>query len=110
MPDRTDKRNYDRYDQEALITWAYFNSDNFRQAKMLNYGEGGLYFESHDAFQPGTYVHIRVGHKLSDNSGSTIHSGFRSVVLGEVKWCKEINGVEANHHGYGIGVKYYEPY
>jgi hypothetical protein len=75
---------------------------------MFNYGEGGLYFESSHVFQLGRYPCIRIENNLSGHSECKIHPGFRSVVLGEVKWCKEICGVEDGK--YGIGIKYYEPY
>jgi len=43
---------------------------------------------------------------LTDLPEKKIHNSFRSVALGEVKWCKEINKGDSSI--YGMGVKYYE--
>jgi len=103
MEDQTEKRSCDRHYQEVPITVAYFNTNRYRSAKMLNYGEGGIYFESDFAFQPRTSIYIRIAKKMTDLPECKIHNGFRSVALGEVKWCKEMESSK-----YGIGVKYYE--
>lgn len=106
MEDRTEKRSCERHCQVVPITVAYFNTNRYYFATMLNYSEGGVYFESDFAFQPRTSIYIRIEKKIEDLSGGEIHNGFRSVALGEVKWCKEINKDESAR--YGIGVKYYE--
>ena len=106
MENPTEKRSSDRHYQEVPITVAYFNTSRYRSAKMQNYSEGGIYFESDFAFQPRTSIYIRIEKKGTDLPEFKIENGFRSVALGEVKWCKEINKGESGK--YGIGVKYYE--
>jgi hypothetical protein len=106
MEDQTEKRSYDRHYQEIPISVAHFNTSRSCCAKMLNYSEGGIYFESDIAFSPKTSIYIRIEKKMADLPGCKIHNGFRSVALGEVKWCKEIDKEESGK--YGIGVKYYE--
>jgi hypothetical protein len=106
MENRTEKRSCDRHYQEIPITVAYFNTNRYRSGKMLNYSEGGIYFESDFAFQPRTSIYIRIEKKMTGPPESKIHNCFRSAALGEVKWCKEINKGESGK--YGIGVKYYE--
>ena len=106
MENQKEKRSFDRYYHEIPITVAYFNTNRYRSAKMLNYSEGGIYFESDFAFQPRTSIYIRIEKKVTDPPESKIHNGFRSAALGEVKWCKEIDKGESGK--YGIGVKYYE--
>lgn len=106
MEDQTEKRSCDRHCQEVPITVAYFNSNLYRSATMLNYSEGGIYFESDFAFQTRASIYIRIEEKMTDLPEGKIHNGFRSVALAEVKWCKEINIGESSK--YGMGVKYYE--
>jgi hypothetical protein len=109
MEDQTEKRSSDRHFQEVAITVAHFNKNRYYGATMLNYGEGGLYFESDFEFQPGTCIYIRYEHKLAHAPEGKFHYGFRSVTLGAVKWCKEINNGESSI--YGTGIRYYEhPY
>jgi PilZ domain len=106
MEEQTEKRSCERHYQEMPITVACFNTNRYRSAKMLNYSEGGIYFESNFAFQPRTSIYIRIEKKMTDLSECKFHNGFRSVALGEVKWCREISEGESGK--YGIGIKYYE--
>lgn len=106
MQNHTEKRSCGRHYQEMPITVAYFNTSHYRRAKMLNYSEGGIYFEADFSFQPRTSIYIRIEKETTDLPEGRIHSGFRSVALGEVKWCKEISETESGK--YGMGVKYYE--
>ena len=106
MEDQTEKRSCERHYQEVPITVAYFNTSRYYLATMRNYSEGGLYFESDFAFQPRTSLYIRIEKKVLDPPGPEIHNGFRSVALGEVKWCTEISKGEPGK--YGVGVRYYE--
>jgi hypothetical protein len=103
-----EKRTVDRHFHEARLVCAYFNTNTYYQAKMLNYCQGGLYFESELAFRPGTNIYIRIEEFSQEASKSPFHNGFRTTTLGEVKWCKEISGAKSCK--FGIGVKYYEPY
>jgi hypothetical protein len=103
-----EKRTFDRYNQEARLVCTYFNTNKYCQAKMLNYCEGGLYFESEFPFKPRTCIYIRLEEYFPMASGSPLHDGFRTATLGEVKWCKELSGTES--YKYGVGVRYYEPY
>ena len=107
MPEQKGKRNCDRYDQEALISWSYFNTKNFFNAKLLNYGESGLCFESEIKPKPGAGLYIRLEKLLPNLSGDKLHEGFRTVTLGEARWCKEIGVIGS--HKYITGIKYYEP-
>jgi hypothetical protein len=74
---------------------------------MLNYSQSGLYFESSTALPPGMSVLIRVHKNLSEDFTGQIKEGFRSLALGEVKWCEEFISEGAVY--YGVGVKYYLP-
>jgi hypothetical protein len=74
---------------------------------MMNYSQNGLYFESRSALQPGMSVLIRVQKNLAADSACEIREGFRSLTLGEVKWCEEFISKDSVY--YGVGVKYYLP-
>jgi hypothetical protein len=103
-----EKRTSDRHNREARLVCAYFNTNKYCHAKMLYYGDDGLYFESEFAFKPKTTIYIRVEQLSQEASESPLQHGFRTVTLGEVKWCKEIPDPE--FYRYGVGVSYYEPY
>jgi hypothetical protein len=74
---------------------------------MLNYSQNGLYFESRTPLSTGLSVLIRVQKNLAENRAAQIREGFRSMALGEVKWCEEFISEGAVY--YGVGVKYYLP-
>jgi hypothetical protein len=105
---KMEKRTFDRHNQEARIVCAYLNTNEYCQAKLLNYCEGGLYFESEIAFKVRASIYIRIKEFSQEASESPLHDGFRTTTLGEVKWCKEIS--DTGFYKFGIGVKYYEPY
>jgi len=74
---------------------------------MLNYSQNGLYFEAGSAIQAGTSILIRVLKNLDADTVPEISEGFRSMALGEVKWCKEF--ISEGKTYYGVGVRYYWP-
>ena len=107
MPKQKGKRNCDRYDQQALISWSYFNAKNLFSAKLRNYCESGLCFESEIELQPGTGIYIRFDKLPPNPNGHQLNEGFRTVTLGEVRWCRGVGAIGS--HKYISGVKYYEP-
>jgi hypothetical protein len=101
------ERIFDRFDCCFSVCVAPFNSTQYFQGKMANYSQNGLYFESESALKPGTSILIRVQNNLDANGTFEFKEGFRSISLGEVKWCKEFISEGSTH--YAVGVKYYEP-
>ena len=101
------KRICDRFDCRFSVCVARFNSTQYFQGKMANYSQNGLYFESESALLPGTSILIRVQNKLDADRAYEFREGFRSMSLGEVKWCKEFTSEGSTC--YAVGVKYYEP-
>ncbi|UCH22888.1 MAG: hypothetical protein JSU83_06680 [Deltaproteobacteria bacterium] len=107
--DYTEKRACARCYYEAFVTCAYFNSDRFYRAKTTNHSKHGLFFESDFSLKPGASIYIRVDNHLPEASGSGICGcgRIRSLAIAEVKWCKELEGLDGSH--YGVGLKYYAP-
>ena len=108
MTDQKEKRKCDRYDLEARVTWSYFNTTHCFNAKLLNYSESGLCFESESKLRPGASIFIRLDRLLTQHSGHKLHEGFRTVTLAESRWCREISA--SGSYKYLIGIKYYESY
>ena len=71
----------------------------------MNYSQNGLYFESRSALPLGMSILIRVQKNLAPDIACEIKEGFRSLALGEVKWCEEFISEGASY--YGVGVEYY---
>jgi hypothetical protein len=101
------KRICDRFDCCFSVYIAPFNSTQHFQCKMANYSQNGLYFESESALKPGTSILIRVQNNLHEDSTFEFKEGFRSISLGEVKWCKKYISEGSTY--YAVGVRYYQP-
>ena len=100
------ERMFDRFDCCFSVYVAPYNSTQYFQGKMANYSRSGLYFESESALKPGTTILIRVQNNLHEDRAFEFKEGFRSMSLGEVKWCKEFISEGCTY--YAVGVKYYE--
>ena len=107
MNHHPDKRDFNRHGCDALIEVSYFNQIYSNDAKMLNYGAGGICFQSNQYLQPGATLCIRL--KEFDNFTSPPGGavGLRYVSLAQVKWCHEMPGTGST--AYDVGVKYPAP-
>ncbi|UCG08969.1 MAG: PilZ domain-containing protein [Desulfobacterales bacterium] len=96
-----EKRKSERHDHGASIVYAFHNSDKFYNARMCNFSNGGLCFESSVAIEPGSDIYVMMEEFVPDTIGSEIYDGY----LAEVRWCQELPEVDpALYH---VGVKYY---
>ena len=100
-----EKRVEKRHNCKASIIYNCFNREIIFNAEMLNYSEGGMYFESDSFFKEGTNIFFKMKKCLFDSSDPEPCNGLRTVSLAEVRWWKEISDEDSAH--FGIGVKYY---
>ena len=96
-----EKRKSERHDHEVSIVYAYHNSDEFYNAKMCNFSNSGLCFESPAAIEPGADIYVMMDEFVPDAIGSEIYDGY----LAEVRWCQRLSQVDPTI--YHVGVKYY---
>lgn len=102
MKVQDEKRESVRYDHVASVVYAYHNSDKFFDAKMCNFCNGGMCFESAAPIEPGSDVYIMTEDIVADEIDSEIYDGY----LAEVRWCRRLS--EADPVLFRIGVKYYQ--
>jgi len=107
MDDTLDKRASGRSTCNALISFSHFNQLPSYDAKILNYGAGGMCFQSSHFLRPGAILCIRLKEGQSFASLEDNGNGLRCISLAEVKWCNEMPGTESIT--YGVGVKYQPP-
>ena len=107
MENQTDKRTFERHGCNALIAISYFNHSDSHDAKILNYGAGGMCFQSNLFLRPGATVCIRVKVFQSFASRQDNGDGLRCMSLAEVKWCNELPCAASTV--YDVGVKYQAP-
>jgi hypothetical protein len=107
MDEKLEKRAFGRRTCNALITFSHFNQIYSYDAKILNYGDGGMCFQCSHFLKPGATVCIRLKENQPFGSLEDNGNGLRSISLAEVKWCNEVPGAESIT--YGVGVKYQPP-
>lgn len=100
----SEKRRHLRHKCEAIIEWSYFNKEIFFDAKLLNFSESGVYFETAHDLKPGGTIFLKMKMVPSSKNNSLIHERPRSVSLGEVKWRIDLSGSDQSY--YGVGVRY----
>ena len=98
-----EKRNYRRHLLQARVVVSPFNTERRHEARMQNYSEGGMYFESLMPLKERTPLLLL----LENTSGADArkHFGLRNQTLGEIRWIREPG--DARIQPYGYGVKYY---
>lgn len=105
----TDKRRDERFACHSPVEWAYFNKPERYSAQMRNFSTTGACLESSQALVHGATVLVRLeGYQAECRSGCTDKSECpwpRSIVLGEVRWCRGASG--SGLPPFGIGVKFH---
>ena len=101
--ENTEKRRQVRHKCEADIEWSYFNRTVNFDAKLLNFSEGGIYFETGHDLKPGATIFLKMDMVSSNNIHPLDPERPRSVSLGEVKWCVDLSGSDQSNYGVGVG-------
>ncbi|MDJ0803639.1 MAG: hypothetical protein QNI97_12265 [Desulfobacterales bacterium] len=107
MAHEYEQRNSRRFRESAIIRFSHFNRNHFHSARILNYGDQGMCFQSDVSLAPGAVVCIRLKSTPRHEARESHGRGLRSLTLAETKWCQKVAD-EAQHH-YRIGVKYFQP-
>ena len=102
--ENTEKRRQVRHKCEGIIEWSYFNRALNFDAKLLNFSEGGIYFETGHDLKPGATIYLKMNMVSSGKINSLDPERPRSVSLGEVKWRINLSGRDESY--YGVGVRY----
>jgi hypothetical protein len=106
-----EKRQDERFSCGSPIEWAYFNKPEKHNARMRNFSHTGACFESSQALIHGATIMVRVEDFLADCRSSCTEENAcpwqHSIVLGEVKWCRDITG--SGLPLFGVGVKFHFP-
>ena len=102
MTHSEEKRAYKRYELNTPVIYAYQDSDQFAEAQMRNYCEGGMCFEAWSSIEPGSNIYIMMENFSPDTIDAEFYDGYRA----EVRWCRKIS--LENDREFKIGVKYYK--
>lgn len=108
--DLREKRRYERYTSRVSINYSVFGTKpGYEYASIaINYGKGGICFESASPINPGTTLFIRSDkNPIFDLDGKKCEH-LRTATLAEVRWCQKLSDKLRTFHR--IGVTYYHPY
>ncbi len=97
------RRSHERKNYRAPIMIAENDTEFYYRAKLYNYSEKGMYFESDFDPQPGSTIYIYMDNYTPTGSGPEIYKGYRAKVM----WRKEI--LDEYTFYYGIGAEISEP-
>jgi Tfp pilus assembly protein PilZ len=92
----SEDRDDTRFHHKSRLKVKDLSSGEIYEASMLNYSNGGIYFESDGVFQKGDKIYICVQH-----SPYTHSAGVLEYFNGEVMWRKKLKRSFFNY-GYGI--------
>lgn len=111
MQDSDEKRREERFACGSAVEWAYFNKPEKHNARMRNFSYAGACLESTQALVPGAAIVVRLetypGECRSDCREQSECPWPRSLILGEVKWCRDIT--RSRPPRFGVGVKFHLP-
>jgi hypothetical protein len=99
----TERRGHVRHKCEANIECSFFNKEFFLDAKLLNFSQGGVYFETAQNLKPGATISLDMKMIPSSKISSMNHERPRSVSLGEVKWRSDLSASDHSYYGVGVG-------
>ena len=92
----SEDRDEPRFDHTSSLQIKDLGSGEIYEAKMLNYSNGGVYFESDGLLEKGTKIYI-----CMQNSPYAQASGVLEYYTGEVMWRKNLKQ-SFFKYGYGI--------
>jgi hypothetical protein len=104
-----EKRLDDRLSCRSPVAWTYFNKPETHAGQMRNFSIRGACFECTQAPVQGATIMVRLeAYPAECRSGCL---GRRdcpwppSIVLGDVKWCRDLSS--SGPPRFGVGVKFY---
>jgi hypothetical protein len=106
-----DKRHDERFTCRSPVEWTYFNKPESYSAQMRNFSSTGACFESSQELVRGATILVRLESYQTECRSECVAQSEcpwpRSIVLGEVKWCRNITG--SGLLPFGVGVKFHLP-
>ena len=104
LAELAERRDYQRYNCEALIKWSYFNKDRLFDAKIVNISEDGFSFETSSKIRPHATIVTRLEYLFTKDMSLSEQECLRTVSIGDVKWRQELS--KGGLRYYVVGVRH----
>ncbi len=98
MNSNLEDRDKTRFDHESVVTLENNKIGIQRSARMYNYSDFGLYFETDHLLEPQTEIHIGIANSPFSPEPDEYES-YRT----DIRWRKPLTGA-AYYYGYGIKI------
>lgn len=107
-----DRRAFDRFEHISPIVLhcnspgngAVEKKETHDYARMGNYSQNGIYFESDTPLEKGDWIFFKLSDFLDEKYEPHILRGYGA----KIKWCKELSASET--FTYGLGAEYAKPF
>lgn len=105
MPTPSEKRQYQRYSHETpAYLYQHDDRDQFYEAGMYNYSQGGMYLKTDQKIDINQQVYIKIRNYDKNGKGPEKNEYYS----GYVKWSEDLGTSSPGGH-YGYGVEYEVP-
>jgi hypothetical protein len=106
MADDIENRSQRRYRASVAVACWSFGTDNFRDARVVNFSENGLCIESAVEYPEKAAIFLRiVDVQAAPAVGKQSSSLLRTSATAEVKWCRKF--CDEGRNLFLIGLKHY---
>ena len=103
MANTANRRAYERFRKESRVRYSMVGSEEYREARLVDLGEGGLCMETCAPLKTGTVIYVQLLNINPEVSGLAAHRSSH----GRVRWTRDLGYTEQTR--FGIGVQYTHP-
>jgi hypothetical protein len=102
-----EKRAYARHNLPASLEISNINKDRKLEARLINYGEGGICIKSAVKYNSGMSLFVRVKDFSRNPSYYCLNKCPRSICLADVKWCQKVRDSDSSY--FKMGLQFFAP-
>ncbi|UTF48959.1 PilZ domain-containing protein [Desulfomicrobium sp. ZS1] len=99
----TNRREFKRQRKEIRVRYSLLGSEEYKEARLLDMGEGGLCMETCAPLKTGTRIYVQLLNVHPEGLGLAAHRSSQ----GMVRWTRDLGYTEQTR--FGIGVQYMHP-
>ncbi len=99
----SEKRKFERFKHGALLQYGENQSAKLCLAKMCNYNEAGMNFETDTHLNRGSEIYVIMGKYIPDLYKSVPSNGYHAEVI----WCRPV--ADSDPLKYSVGIQYPVP-
>ncbi len=103
MTNTANRREFKRQQKEVRVRYSLLGSEEYKEALLVDAGEGGLCMETSAPLKTGTMIYVQLLNVRPEVAGLAAHRSSH----GRVRWTRDLGYKEQTR--FGIGVQYTHP-